>query len=387
MKNCVAMILAGGQGTRLYALTSVVAKPAVAFGSKYRIIDFTISNCTNSGIDTVGVLTQYQPMILNEYLGNGEPWDLDRSHGGLHVLPPYLAKSGGEWYKGTANAVYQNISFLDAYDSKNVLILSGDHIYRMDYSRMLAHHEAKNADCTIAVIDVPMEEAKRFGIMDFDSDYRITDFAEKPQQPKSNHASMGIYIFKKERLIEELKKEEAKPGTNYDFGKDVIPAMISAGARMYAYPFSGYWKDVGTLKSLWEANMDILNGTLDLSDGAKIYSRNRAYPPTFFGDKADVIKSVLTTGCEVHGKVKNSVISEGVTIGEGAVVENSVILKNVKIGAGAKLNYAIVDEDVVIGKKAKIGDGKEGADKLALIGRGCVVEDGKEIKAGEIVEK
>lgn len=387
MKKCVAMILAGGQGTRLYALTSAVAKPAVAFGSKYRIIDFTISNCTNSGIDTVGVLTQYQPMILNEYLGNGEPWDLSRAHGGLHVLPPYLAKSGGEWYKGTANAIYQNIGFLNAYDSENVLILSGDHIYRMDYSRMLAHHESKNADCTIAVIDVPWDEASRFGIMDFDSDYRITAFTEKPKKPLSNHASMGIYIFKKDRLIEELKKEESLPGTSYDFGKDVIPAMISDGARMFAYPFSGYWKDVGTLKSLWEANMDVLNGTLDLSDGAKVYSRNRAYPPTYFGESGSAVKSVLTTGCEVYGKVKNSVISEGVVIGEGAVVENSVILRNSVVGAGAKLNYAIIDENVTIGRKVKIGDSSSSADSLALVGRDSVIADGSVIKAGEVVEK
>lgn len=386
MKKCVALILAGGQGTRLYALTSLLAKPAVSFGSKYRIIDFTLSNCTNSGIDTVGVLTQYQPMLLNEYLGNGEPWNLDRSHGGLHVLPPYLAKSGGEWYKGTANAVYQNLGFLNAYDSENVLILSGDHIYRMDYSRMLAQHVEKNADCTIAVIDVPIHEASRFGIMDFDSGLRVTDFAEKPKTPKSNHASMGIYIFKKDVLTDELLSEEADPNTSHDFGKNIIPAMIKSGKRMFAYPFSGYWKDVGTLGSLWEANMDILSGTLDLNEGSKIYSRNRAYPPTYLGSDAVTLNSVMTAGCEVYGTVINSVLGEGVIIEKGAIVSDSVIMRETKIGEGSVVRYAIVDECVNVGAKSKIGSDDAGAEKLALIGRNKTIAPNTTVKAGEIVE-
>lgn len=385
-KKCVAMLLAGGQGTRLYALTTRLAKPAVSFGSKYRIIDFPLSNCANSGIDTVGVLTQYQPMVLNEYLGNGEPWNLDRSHGGLHVLPPYLAKSGGEWYKGTANAIYQNEAFLKAYESDNVLILSGDHIYKMDYSKMLEFHTEKNADCTIAVFDVPENEASRFGIMSYDDDNRITDFAEKPKKPKSNHASMGIYIFKQEVLLDELSAEEHNPDTSFDFGKDVIPSMIKSGRRMFAYPFSGYWKDVGTLRSLWEANMDILSGELDLSDGFKVYSRNRAYPPSFMGECAKVENTVMTAGCEVYGEVKNSVLGEGVIIAPGAKVVDSVILRDTVIGKNSVVSYSIIDEDVVVGEKCKIG-GATTADKdPTLIGRRKKIKSATVIGAGEVVE-
>lgn len=385
-KKCVAMLLAGGQGTRLYALTTRLAKPAVSFGSKYRIIDFPLSNCANSGIDTVGVLTQYQPMVLNEYLGNGEPWNLDRSHGGLHVLPPYLAKSGGEWYKGTANAIYQNEAFLKAYESDNVLILSGDHIYKMDYSKMLEFHTEKNADCTIAVFDVPENEASRFGIMSYDDDNRITDFAEKPKRPKSNHASMGIYIFKQEVLLDELSAEEHNPDTSFDFGKDVIPSMIKSGRRMFAYPFSGYWKDVGTLRSLWEANMDILSGELDLSDGFKVYSRNRAYPPSFMGECAKVENTVMTAGCEVYGEVKNSVLGEGVIIAPGAKVVDSVILRDTVIGKNSVVSYSIIDEDVVVGEKCKIG-GATTADKdPTLIGRRKKIKSATVIGAGEVVE-
>ena len=385
-KKCVAMLLAGGQGTRLYALTTRLAKPAVSFGSKYRIIDFPLSNCANSGIDTVGVLTQYQPMVLNEYLGNGEPWNLDRSHGGLHVLPPYLAKSGGEWYKGTANAIYQNEAFLKAYEADNVLILSGDHIYKMDYSKMLEFHTEKNADCTIAVFDVPENEASRFGIMSYDDDNRITDFAEKPKKPKSNHASMGIYIFKQEVLLDELSAEEHNPDTSFDFGKDVIPSMIKSGRRMFAYPFSGYWKDVGTLRSLWEANMDILSGELDLSDGFKVYSRNRAYPPSFMGECAKVENTVMTAGCEVYGEVKNSVLGEGVIIAPGAKVVDSVILRDTVIGKNSVVSYSIIDEDVVVGEKCKIG-GATTADKdPTLIGRRKKIKSATVIGAGEVVE-
>ena len=385
-KKCVAMLLAGGQGTRLYALTTKLAKPAVSFGSKYRIIDFPLSNCANSGIDTVGVLTQYQPMLLNEYLGNGEPWNLDRSHGGLHVLPPYLAKSGGEWYKGTANAIYQNEAFLKAYDAENVIILSGDHIYKMDYSEMLEAHTSKNADCTIAVFDVPIEEAPRFGIMSFDDDGRITDFAEKPKKPKSNHASMGIYIFREDVLLEELSKEERNPESSFDFGKDVIPAMIKAGRRMYAYKFSGYWKDVGTLRSLWEANMDILSGVLNLSDGFKVFSRNQAYPPSFMGKGAHVENTVMTAGCEVYGEVKNSVLGEGVIIEAGAKVVDSVIMRDTVIGKNSVVSYSIIDESVSVGEGCKIGGATDQSKDPTLIGRNKTLIGGTVIGEGEVIE-
>ncbi len=386
IKKCVAMLLAGGQGTRLYALTTRIAKPAVSFGSKYRIIDFPLSNCANSGIDTVGVLTQYQPMVLNEYLGAGEPWNLDRSHGGLHVLPPYLAKSGGEWYKGTANAIYQNAAFLNAYEAENVLILSGDHIYKMDYSKMLDYHTEKNADCTIAVIDVPIEEASRFGIMSFDDDGRITEFAEKPKKPKSNHASMGIYIFKEEVLLDELSAEERNPDTQYDFGKNVIPSMINSGRRMYAYSFNGYWKDVGTLRSLWEANMDILSGVFNLNDGNKIYSRNQAYPPTFMGEDAKAVNSAMTAGCEVYGEVRNSVLGEGVIIERGAKVVDSVIMRDAVIGKNSSVSYSIIDEGVHIGSGCKIGGEVNAAADPTLIGRGKNIEANTVVEAGKVVE-
>ncbi len=388
-KKCVAMLLAGGQGTRLYALTSKVAKPAVSFGAKYRIIDFPLSNCTNSGIDTVGVLTQYQPLILNEYIGNGEPWDLDRSYGGVHVLPPYQAKTGGEWYKGTANAIYQNLHFLNEYDSEHVLILSGDHIYKMDYSRMLAEHVEHNADCTIAVIDVPKEEASRFGIMDFDKDKRVLSFEEKPAKPKSNHASMGIYIFKKSVLIDELTRDEQNPDSQNDFGKNIIPVMLSEGKRMFAYGFKGYWKDVGTVTSLWEANMDLLGEkpVLSLSDRTqKVYSRNEPLPPSFIGEKAKVDNSILTTGCEIYGSVKNSVIGEGVVIGEGSVVSDSVIMANTVIGKNVKISYGMIDEKVVIEDDVVIGDKAGDKMHIALVGGGCTVKKGTKVESGKIVE-
>ena len=388
-KQCVAMLLAGGQGTRLYALTSRAPKPAVSFGAKYRIIDFTLSNCTNAGIDTVGVLTQYQPLILNEYIGTGEPWDLDRTYGGVHTLPPYQAKTGGEWYKGTANAIYQNIHFLNEYDSEHVLILSGDHIYKMDYSDMLREHIENNADCTISVIDVDEKEASRFGIMDFTADKRITSFEEKPKAPKSNHASMGIYIFKKDVLVRELIADENNPKSSNDFGKNVIPTMLNAGMRMYAYRFKGYWKDVGTVKSLWEANMDLLGErpVLDLNDpNHKIYSRNDALPPTFFGEDAVVENCVMTTGCEIYGTVKDSVIGEGVVIGKGAVVENSVVMSRSVIGKNVKVRYGMIDENVTVGDNVIIGDEKSSPDAIALIGRGNVIAAGRKIASGEIVD-
>ncbi len=389
-KKCIAMLLAGGQGTRLYALTNSVAKPAVSFGAKYRIIDFTLSNCTNSGIDTVGVLTQYQPLILNEYVGNGEPWDLDRSYGGVHTLPPYQAKQGGEWYKGTANAIYQNLHFLTEYDSENVLILSGDHIYKMDYSKMLAEHVAHDADCTIAVIDVPEAEASRFGIMDFGEDKRITSFEEKPKKPKSNHASMGVYIFKKDVLVRELVADEADKTSSNDFGKNIIPNMLKAGCGMFAYSFKGYWKDVGTVTSLWEANMDLLGDppAFDLSDPAfKVYSRNEPLPPSYIGENGRFVNSVMTTGCEIYGTVVNSVIGEGVTVMDGAVIENSVIMQGAVIGKNVKINYGMVDENVVIGDGAIIGDAQSDKTRITLIGRDTVVPRGAKLKSGDIIEK
>lgn len=384
---CVAMLLAGGQGTRLYSLTSKVAKPAVSFGSKYRIIDFTLSNCSNSGITTVGVLTQYQPLILNEYIGGGEPWDLDRANGGVHVLPPYQAKKGGEWYKGTANAIYQNLHFLDKYDSEHVLILSGDHIYKMDYSKMLKEHIKTKADCTIAVIDVPMSEANRFGIMDYDEDNLISSFEEKPSEPKSNHASMGVYIFRKEVLIRELIEDEKDELSSNDFGKNIIPTMLKKGYRLYAYEFSGYWKDVGTVASLWEANMDLIDSTFDLSDPSfKIYSRNEALPPCFVGEDGEMINSLATAGCEIYGTVINSVLSEKVTVAKGAVVENSIIMRGTIIGENASLSYAIVDEDVTVGDGALIGDENSSKDRIALIGRGVDIGCGAIVESGSIVE-
>lgn len=387
-KQCIAMLLAGGQGTRLYSLTSKVAKPAVSFGSKYRIIDFTLSNCSNSGITTVGVLTQYQPLILNEYIGSGEPWDLDRADGGVHVLPPYQAKKGGEWYKGTANAIYQNLHFLDKYDSEHVLILSGDHIYKMDYSAMLKEHIRSKADCTIAVIDVPIEDASRFGIMNYDEDGMIVSFEEKPKEPKSNHASMGVYLFKKSVLVDELIEDEKNELSSNDFGKNIIPTMLKKGYRMFAYEFEGYWKDVGTVNSLLEANMDLLDGKLDLSDQSfKIYSRNEALPPCFIGDDGEVVNSLVTSGCEIYGTVINSVLSEKVTVAEGAVVENSIIMRGTIIGQNVTLRYCIVDEDVTIGDGATIGDNRSGKDRITLIGRGVEVEDAAEIESGAILEK
>lgn len=389
-KKCVAMLLAGGQGTRLYALTTTVAKPAVSFGAKYRIIDFPLSNCTNSGIDTVGVLTQYEPMVLNEYIGAGSPWDLDRANGGVYTLSPYQAKTGSAWYTGTANAIYQNINFLDKYDSEHVLILSGDHIYKMDYAKMLDEHIANNADCTIAVIDVPLEEASRFGIMSVGEEDRITEFAEKPKNPKSTLASMGIYIFKKSTLVEELVRDAATEGSHNDFGKDIIPHMLSTGLRLFAYRFDGYWKDVGTVTSLWEANMDLLGEKplLDLNEPKmKIYSRNEPLPPTFIGKDGSVINSIYTAGCEINGTVVKSVISEDVTVGEGSHVVSSVIMRGARIGKNVTMNYAIVDEDVVIEDGAVIGDDASDKNNIALIGRGCVIKAGQVVKSGEIVEK
>lgn len=384
------MLLAGGQGTRLYALTSHIAKPAVYFGSKYRIIDFTLSNCTNSGIDTVGVLTQYEPLALADYIGSGKPWDLDRAYGGVHVLSPYQAKSGATWYKGTANAIYQNIHFLDKYDCEHVLILSGDHIYKMDYSNMLAEHIANDADCTIAVFDVPMEEASRFGIMSYDENKRITLFEEKPEKPSSNHASMGVYIFKKEALVSQLIRDEADENSSNDFGKNIIPYMLNNGMKLFAYSFSGYWKDVGTVTSLWEANMDLLgnNPELNLNDSVmKIYSRNEPLPPSFIGFNGSVKNSVFTAGCEIDGTVINSVLGEDVTIGKGSVIKNSVIMRGSVIGENVTVNYGILDENVTVENGAVIGDENSDKYNIALIGRGSVITEGERVKSGDIIER
>ena len=302
-KECVAMLLAGGQGSRLYALTNNIAKPAVPFGAKYRIIDFPLSNCINSGIDTVGVLTQYQPLMLNEYIGNGQPWDLDRNFGGVHILSPYQKKAKSAWYEGTANAIYQNLNFIKMYNPEYVLILSGDHIYKMDYSKMLKAHIDTNADCTIAAIEVPLKEASRFGILNTNPDGSIYEFEEKPKQPKSTLASMGVYIFTAEKLYKYLEEDENDPESSKDFGKNVLPAMLNAGERMFAYKFEGYWKDVGTISSLWEANMDLLDEqpTFDVADSSwKIHSRNPLAPPEYLGEKAEVKNSMIALGCEVY---------------------------------------------------------------------------------------
>ena len=387
-KECVAMLLAGGQGSRLYTLTEKTAKPAVLFGGKYRIIDFPMSNCVNSGIDTVGVLTQYQPMVLNEYIGNGQPWDLDRLNGGVMVLPPYQGKNGADWYKGTANAIYQNMQFINRYDPDYVLILSGDHIYKMDYAKMLDAHKKSGADCTIAVLNVPLDQASRFGIMNTDETGRIVEFEEKPKHPKSTKASMGIYIFTKKLLEEYLTKDDADPESAKDFGKNVIPAMLNDGRKMVAYPFEGYWKDVGTLTSLWEANMDLLgtNPEFDLhTKDWRIYSRNNNLPPHFISETATVKNSLITEGCDIRGTVINSVLSNGVTVEEGAVVRDSVLMTDVTVKVGARVEYSIIDSDTVICENASVGKERASARGLAVVGEGLAVEAGSVIPDGEMV--
>ncbi|MBQ8333076.1 MAG: glucose-1-phosphate adenylyltransferase, partial [Clostridia bacterium] len=357
-QECVAMLLAGGQGSRLYTLTERTAKPAVRFGGKYRIIDFPLSNCVNSGIYTVGVLTQYQPLVLNEYIGNGQPWDLDRSQSGVMVLPPYQGKSGADWYSGTANAIYQNLQFIDRYDPDYVLILSGDHIYKMDYAKMLEAHKETGADCTIAVLEVSLEEASRFGIMNTDENLKILEFEEKPKQPKSTKASMGIYIFNAKLLKEYLIADEADPESSKDFGKNIIPKMLADECSMYAYPFVGYWKDVGTIQSLWEANMDLLgeNPKFNLGDRSwRIYSRNYSDPPHYIGEYAKVSNSLITEGCDIEGIVENSVLASGVKVSRGAYIKDSIIMKNVTIAEGTTINYSIIDSDTNIGAGCVIG--------------------------------
>lgn len=387
-KECVAMLLAGGQGSRLYALTSSVAKPAVQFGGKYRIIDFTLSNCINSGIDTVGVLTQYQPLELNDYIGNGLPWDLDRTFGGVKILPPYQGQGKSDWYKGTANAIYQNLHFIDLYDPDYVLILSGDHIYKMDYAKMLDYHKEKEADCTIAVIDVPIEEASRFGIMSANEDGSIYKFSEKPKNPDSTLASMGIYIFNKKKLFDYLEADEKTEGSSNDFGKNVIPAMLSAREKLFAYPFEGYWKDVGTISSLWEANMDLLGDNPNLDAGSedwRIYARHAAHAPQYVGPDATVENSAITEGCEIFGTVRNSVIGANVSIGKGAIVEDSVIMSDTEIRDGAYVGNSILGNDVVVCEGAYVGCPHADGAEITLIGAKNTIEKNDTVAPGAML--
>ena len=381
-KECIAMLLAGGQGSRLYVLTSNVAKPAVPFGGKYRIIDFPLSNCTNAGIDTVGVLTQYKPLELNSYIGSGQPWDLDRANGGVHILPPYMVEGDkGSWYKGTANAIYQNIGFVDMYDPDYVVILSGDHIYKMNYMKMVQAHKAAGAACTISVLEVPWDEASRFGIMNVDGEDNIVEFQEKPKEPKSNLASMGIYVFTWKKLRQYLVEDEQDPHSANDFGKNIIPKMLAAGEKMLAYRFEGYWKDVGTLESLWDANMDMLSrGELDLLESSwPIYSRIPSAPPAFMGKDAKVEHSVMTQGCDVSGSVFNSVLSDNVVVEEGADVQYSVLMPGVTVKKGAVVKYAILGENVQIGAGAKVGGDPMDYDPnvwgISVVGPGGAIAD------------
>lgn len=383
MKECIAMLLAGGQGSRLYALTQTMAKPAVYFGGKYRIIDFPLSNCVNSGIDTVGVLTQYQPMELNEYLGTGQPWDLDRLYGGVHVLPPYQKASGSDWYKGTANAIYQNINFIERYEPKYVLILSGDHIYKMDYSKMLEQHKEKGADCTIAVLNVPRAEASRFGIMTCEENGKVVKFAEKPKEPESTLASMGIYIFSWDKLREYLMADDKVEGSENDFGKNIIPAMLRDNKNLFAYNFEGYWKDVGTIESLWESNMDLLNPSVPFNvwdPTWKIYSRTHNCPPHYIGETAKMENSMVSEGCSIEGFVDFSVLFQNVTIEEGASVRDSIIMPNSIIKKGARVEYAIVGEGCTIGENVHIGERPEQVEDLSNWGVAVV---GNNINVGK----
>ncbi len=362
-KKCIAMLLAGGQGSRLSLLTKNLAKPAVPFGGKYRIIDFPLSNCTNSGIHTVGVLTQYKPLVLNSYIGIGSAWDLDRRDGGVTVLPPYMEQDGGRWYRGTANAIYQNINFIEHHNPEHILILSGDHIYKMDYSKMLDYHIKKDADATISVIEVPWDEAGRFGIMNTNEDMAITEFEEKPENPKNNLASMGIYIFKWHILRNYLEMDDRNAESSHDFGKDVIPLMLEEGLKLYAYPFKGYWKDVGTVKSLWEANMDLLEEEpeLDLNDYSwRIYSVNPNQPPQYIAPTATIHRSLVNEGCMIYGTVEHSVLFPGVHIGKGSIVKNSVVMPGARIGDNCQIENAIIASEMVIDHNRVIMPVKKG---------------------------
>lgn len=394
-QKVVAMLLAGGQGSRLGVLTKKLAKPAVPFGGKYRIIDFPLSNCVNSGIEAVGVLTQYQPLVLNEYIGNGQPWDLDGMLDGVHCLSPYQHVGGSDWYKGTANAIYQNMNYMERYNPEYVVILSGDHIYKMDYSKMIAYHKKKKADCTIAVIDVPLAEASRFGILNTNKDGSIYEFDEKPEKPKSTNASMGIYVFSWEKLKKYLILDEEDENSSKDFGKDVLPRMLEAGEKMFAYSYSGYWKDVGTIDSLWEANMDLLDpkSELDLSeDENKIYSRNPVMPPHYLAEGANIQNSLVADGCNISGEIEFSVLFAGVTVEKGAVVTDSILMPGAVVKEGAVVQYAIVAENAVIGKNAVIGERPEKAHSkenwgIAVIGDNLKIGDNVKIPPSAMIDE
>ena len=393
-KECVAMLLAGGQGSRLYVLTKNVAKPAVPFGGKYRIIDFPLSNCINSGIDTVGVLTQYEPHVLNAYIGSGQTWDLDRLRGGVSVLPPYQRGKASEWYKGTANAIYQNIPFIADYDPEYVLILSGDHIYKMDYNKMLRQHKETGADATIAVLDVPLSEGSRFGIMNCMPDGTIYEFEEKPKEPKSTLASMGIYIFSWKKLRKYLEEDEANSKSSNDFGKDIIPAMLANGEKMVSYRFEGYWKDVGTIESLWEANMDLLspNSGLNLSDDSwKIYGRTTGSPPHFTAKGAKVQHTLLSEGCEIAGNVSESVLFSDVKVAKNANVEYSILMPGAVVEEGANVRYAIVASGAVIAKGASIGAGPSECDVdkwgVAVVAENVRIGENVKLAAKEMADE
>ena len=393
-QEVVAMLLAGGQGSRLGVLTRNLAKPAVPFGGKYRIIDFPLSNCVNSGIETVGVLTQYQPLELNEYIGNGQPWDLDSTNAGVHVLPPYQKNKKSDWYKGTANAIFQNIPFIERYDPEYVVVLSGDHIYKMDYSKMINYHKEKDAACTIAVYEVPLEEASRFGILNTNADGSIYEFDEKPKVPKSNQASMGIYVFSWSKLKKYLEEDDENPKSQNDFGKNVLPAMLNAGEQMFAYRFEGYWKDVGTIESLWESNMDLLNPniSLDLSDDEwKIYSRNPVMPPHYVAKGAHVQNSLVAEGCNVYGEIDFAVLFAGVYVAPGAVVKDSIVMPGARIEEGARVQYAIVSENSVIGANAVVGERPEEMENkddrgVAVIGPGCTIPPGTVVEPKAMID-
>ena len=366
-KECVAMLLAGGAGSRLHPLTEYIAKPAVTFGGKYRIIDFTMSNCVHSGIDTVGVLTQYMPMFLHDYIGKGHPWDLDLMSGGVFLLPPFSTGSGSEWYSGTANAIYQNRRFIEGYDPEYLLVLSGDHIYKMDYSLMMESHKKNGADCTIAVIEVPVKEASRYGIINTGAKDKIVEFEEKPVKPKSTLASMGIYIFNWKVVREYLEKDDKDGSSSKDFGKNVLPAMLEAGEKMYAYRFKGYWKDVGTLESLWEANMDMIEDTsLGMRDWL-ILSRSRSRPPHHISAGGRIQDSIVASDCLIDGAVEHSVLSRGVVVEKGAVVRNSVVMCDTVIKAGATVEYAILDERSFVGENTAVGRPREAGGPITVV--------------------
>lgn len=389
-KSCIAMLLAGGQGSRLYALTRDVAKPNIPFGGKYRIIDFPLSNCANSGIDTVGVLTQYKPLHLNSYIGSGAPWDLDSSDGGVYILPPYMgAGEKGSWFTGTANAIYQNIDFIEMYDPDNVLILSGDHVYKMDYGDMLREHMEKGAACTIAVLQVSMEDASRFGIMNLGDDGYVSAFEEKPEHPKSDLASMGIYIFNWKKLKAYLIQDENTAGSSNDFGKNIIPDMLAGGEKLWPYRFEGYWRDVGTITSLWDANMDMLSPKLiDLyNENWPIRGRSPIRPPQWIGENAVVEHSIITEGCEVEGKVSNSVLSNSVLVGAGAVVNYSILMPGAEIGSGAVVEYAIIGENTKVKAGAHVGALPDGSEEwcVATVGPGITIAPGATVPAGAMI--